>query len=697
MQYPLISEYIDAIRSAEDNFDKLSSLRPVLDSNGNPVMSVGNFAVVFKMKDVFNDRLFAVKCFIKEQEQRSEYYRLISEELNYVSSPYLLNVRYLERELFVYCESCDKEEFPVLVMEWVEGQPLDAYLKQHIDDTYDLQMLAYRFCKMGAWLLSQPFAHGDLKPDNILVREDGALVLVDYDGMYVSTMEGREACELGSPDFRHPLRDKESFDEHIDDFSIATIALSLKSIALSPQLYHQYGAADRLLFSANDYHDIGQSPALKAITALSSDSELSILLGVFLLSLAKKSLSLVSFRLLLLKEPEKPAIDVLSTEITEEERYNAIKDEYGAEYTADGLKLIRVPYNVKDYKIKDGTRVIGDNAFWGCEYLTSIEIPDSVKSIGNLAFNFCKSLTSIEIPDSVKSIGNGAFYRCTSLTSIEIPDSVKSIGDDAFWGCKSLTSIEIPDSVTSIGDRAFMYCKSLNSIEIPDSVLSIGDRAFGWCKSLSSIEIPDSVKSIGNHAFWECTSLNSIAIPDSVKSIGDDAFWGCKSLTSIEIPDSVTSIGDRAFGWCKSLSSIEIPDSVKSIGNYAFDNCTSLTSIEIPDSVKKIGGGILNGCHRLRTIVLKTSMYYIQDSILYSKEKVMISCWSNNSDIIIPNGVKSIGNGAFGGCTSLTSIEIPDSVKSIGNYAFWECTSLTSIEIPDSVKSIGNYAFDNCI
>ena len=558
MQYPLISEYIDAIRSAEDNFDKLSSLRPVLDSNGNPVMSVGNFAVVFKMKDVFNDRLFAVKCFIKEQEQRSEYYRLISEELNYISSPYLLNVRYLERELFVCCESCDEEEFPVLVMEWVEGQPLDAYLKQHIDDTYDLQMLAYRFCKMGAWLLSQPFAHGDLKPDNILVREDGALVLVDYDGMYVSTMEGREACELGSPDFRHPLRDKESFDEHIDDFSIATIALSLKSIALSPQLYHQYGAADRLLFSANDYHDIGQSPALKAITELSSDSELSILLGVFLLSLAKKNLSLVSFRLLLLKEPEKPAIDVLSTEITEEEHYNAIKDEYGAEYTADGLKLIRVPYNVKDYKIKDGTRVIGDNAFWECQ-----------------------DLTSIEIPDSVKSIGNGAFYRCTSLTSIEIPDRV----------------------------------------------LSIEYYAFSLCTSLTSIEIPDSVKSIGNCAFW---------------------------------------------------------------------GCESLTSIEIPDSVKKIGGGIFNGCHRLRTIVLKTSMYYIQDSILYSKEKVMISCWSNNSNIIIPNGVKNIGDNAFSWCKSLTSIEIPDSVKSIGNGAFWGCESLTSIEIPDSVKSIGNEAFYRC-
>lgn len=74
MNYPLISEYIKAIRSAEDNFDKLSNLRPVLDDNGNPVMSSGNFAVVFKMKDINTGRFYAVKCFIKEQEGRGERY-----------------------------------------------------------------------------------------------------------------------------------------------------------------------------------------------------------------------------------------------------------------------------------------------------------------------------------------------------------------------------------------------------------------------------------------------------------------------------------------------------------------------------------------------------------------------------------------------------------------------------------------------
>lgn len=205
MEYPLISEYREAILSAEDNFNELSSLRPMLDCHGNPVMSSGNFAVVFKMKDENNGKLYAVKCFIKDQEGRDESYRKIADELETVSSSYILPLRYMENELFVDSAQCDREEFSIVVMEWVEGETLDGYLKRHLNDKYELEMLSYRFNRMAAWLLAQPFAHGDLKPDNILVREDGSLVLVDYDGMFVPAMKGEKAREIGSPDYRHPL------------------------------------------------------------------------------------------------------------------------------------------------------------------------------------------------------------------------------------------------------------------------------------------------------------------------------------------------------------------------------------------------------------------------------------------------------------------------------------------------------------
>ncbi|MDE6796156.1 MAG: protein kinase, partial [Muribaculaceae bacterium] len=263
MEYPLISEYREAILSAEDNFNELSSLRPVLDSYGNPVMSSGNFAVVFKMRDGNDGKLYAVKCFIKDQEGRYESYKKIGDELETVSSSYILPLRYLEKELFVDSAQCECEEFPVVVMEWVEGETLDGYLKRHINDKYELEMLSYRFNRMAAWLLPQPFAHGDLKPDNILVCKNGSLVLVDYDGMFVPSMKGEKAREIGSPDYRHPLRTGIDFDEHIDDFSIAVIALSLKAIAVNPEIKKNVISSDALLFGESDFRDVATSSLFK--------------------------------------------------------------------------------------------------------------------------------------------------------------------------------------------------------------------------------------------------------------------------------------------------------------------------------------------------------------------------------------------------------------------------------------------------
>lgn len=289
MNYPLISEYIEAIRNAEDNFDKLANLRPVLDKEGNPVMSSGNFAVVFKMKDADTEKTYAVKCFLKEQEKREESYRLITNELEYVSSNYLCEIKYLEKELFVDSNNTDVEEFDVLLMDWVDGITLDKYIRQYLHDPYRLHCLAFRFCRMAVWLLTQPFAHGDLKPDNILVKEDGSLTLVDYDGMFVPAMDGEKARELGSQDYRHPLRTADEFNEHMDDFSLASIALSLKAIALSPDLLEQYGSDDHLLFTESDYRDLSKSDAIAALQPLMEDAELNRLYALFLIAHSQKS------------------------------------------------------------------------------------------------------------------------------------------------------------------------------------------------------------------------------------------------------------------------------------------------------------------------------------------------------------------------------------------------------------------------
>ena len=545
MQYPLISEYLAAIQDAHDNLDKLNHLVPVLDKHGEPYRSSGAFAVVFKMKDEQTGKCYALKCFTEEQEGRAEAYRQIAEELEFVDSPYITSVKYLEKELFVD-SNCEDDEFPVLLMDWIEGKTMETYIAENYTDSYEMSMLCYRFCKMAAWLRSQSFAHGDIKPDNIIVRPDGTLTLVDYDGIFVPAMKGQKSPTIGTKDFSHPLRTIDDFDETIDDFSLASIALSLKAISLDSSLLQSYGASDRLLFSATDYLDLSKSKIFAALQDLLADVEARTLLSIFLLASAQKDLSMCSFRLFGLQKPKEK--EVWSTEVTEEDLKNAVEDEYGVKYSKDWKRLLKAPRNLDGvYSIRIGVKVIANKAFCFCESLVNINIPKGITSIGNGAFSECVSLKSINIPDNVTSIGDSAFSECVSLKSINIPDSVTSIGDSAFSGCESLTSINIPDGVTSIGEGAFEGCGSLASINIPDSVTSIGDCAFSYCKSLTSINIPESVTSIGDWAFSSCYSLTSINIPESVTSIGNYAFSDCDSLTSINIPKWCENYRNRYF------------------------------------------------------------------------------------------------------------------------------------------------------
>lgn len=581
MNYPLISEYIEAIKAAEDNFDELKNLRPVLDDDGQPVMTSGNFAVVFKMKDEQTGKLHAVKCFLKEQEGRAEAYHQIAEELEYVSSTFLTPIKYLDKELFVDSSNSDDTEFPVLLMDWIEGQTLDKYIREHIDDEYELSLLAYQFSRLAMWLMPQPFAHGDLKPDNILVKNDGTLVLVDYDGMYVPAMKGQKARELGSPDFRHPGRTENDFDEHIDDFSLASILLSLKAIALKPDLLEKYGASDRLLFSESDYRNLSESKVMDALKPLMQDAEFATLYSLFILSSAHNNLSQASFRLFNLCRPERPQFEEenLSTEVTEEDLANAWTDEFGVKYSVDKKKLLRAPENLRIYSVINGTIAICDKAFFNCDYwgdptscLESIVIANSVKAIGDYCFYGCKELSSIKLHDGIETIGAGAFKDCISINEIQLPKSLRRLEPSAFRGCINLYNVRFDCLLTSV----------------PYGV-------FSGCLSLINIDLPISIKVIDNYAFYDCENLESISFPPETNIIGDFAFKGCESLTSIIIPEGVTYIGGFAFAGCSSLIQVSLPNSINEFGRLyeygigvheslratSFDNCEILESIYI--------------------------------------------------------------------------------------------------------------------
>ncbi len=259
---------------------------------------------------------------------------------------------------------------------------------------------------------------------------------------------------------------------------------------------------------------------------------------------------------------------------------------------------------------------------------------------------------TIEIPEKV--VYNEKTYKVTDILVEEVFDSAEDeyYYYSIFRNCTNTKSIIIPNSVTSIGGSAFYGCTGLTSITIPNSVTSIGESAFYGCRGLTTIIIPDSVTSIGSWAFHSCTGLTKVTIGTGVTTIGNSAFNGCTGLTSITIPDSVISIGNSAFFNCTGLTSISVDS-----GNSVYDsrnNCNAL--------IETATNTLIQGC--------------------------------NNSTI--PDGVTSIGSGAFYGCTGLTNVTIGTGVTTIGNSAFYNCTSLTSITIPDSVTSIGMYVFQGC-
>lgn len=270
-------------------------------------------------------------------------------------------------------------------------------------------------------------------------------------------MKGQKSPTIGTKDFSHPLRTIDDFDETIDDFSLASIALSLKAISLDSSLLQTYGASDRLLFSATDYLDLSKSKIFATLQGLLADVETRTLLSMFLLASAQKDLSMCSFRLFGLQKPKEK--EVWSTEVTEEDLKNAVEDEFGVKYSKDWKRLLKAPRNLDGvYSIRKGVKVIAKDAFRFCESLVNINIPKGVTSIGDWAFNGCESLTNINLPDSMTSIGHSVFSGCHSLTNINIPDTVTSIGNWAFDECKSLKSINIPNSVTSIVNGAFRGC-----------------------------------------------------------------------------------------------------------------------------------------------------------------------------------------------------------------------------------------------
>ena len=551
MQYPLISEYVRAIQDASNNLDKLAHLVPVLDDHGEPYRSSGAFAVVFKMKDEQTGKYYALKCFTEEQKGRAESYRQIADGLEFVDSPYLTSVKYLEKEIFVD-SSCVEDEFPVLLMDWIDGETMESYIAENYQDNFAMAMLCYRFCKMAAWLRSQRFAHGDIKPDNIMVRPDGNLTLVDYDGMFVPAMKGQKSPTIGTKDFSHPLRTVDDFNETIDDFALASIALSLKAISLRSSLLDEYGGADRLLFSVEDYRDLSNSNVFVSLSELLGDTDLLLLYSMFNIACVKKNLSFVSFRMFNIAVPDNCW--------QEKNRFDDLKqvfiDEFGVKYGRNGLILIRAPKDISGaYRIRKECRFINTKAFKGCSNLEKLILPHSLKTIGVMAFVRCEKLKEIKLPKFVQKVDGAFMYWNGKLVN----ESDYFIYKDEILYNYSMTRL--------IAYRKME--KQYNKFVAFNRYTSQMTEAIGWTGE-HSYDVPVGIVEIACGAFAGKHSLFSVSLPTSVCRIENAAFVCCENLGFINIPSTVSYIGKFAFGKTILKDQIKL-EIIKRFGKEVFE------------------------------------------------------------------------------------------------------------------------------
>lgn len=360
-------------------------------------------------------------------------------------------------------------------------------------------------------------------------------------------------------------------------------------------------------------------------------------------------------------------------------------DSYGVEYSDDRKILVKCPSSLEgSYTVLQGTTIIGEKAFEGCEKITEVNLPDSIKEINPLSFFKCKTITSFSIPENVEHVGKCAFRLCDALSEVIIRSNYVSMAKDAFLGCNGIRKLSIPSGFII---REFFDSDYVNEVSVTEGSTVIDEDMFECCDALTTICIPSSVNEIQDSAFSDCKKLNTIDVDSASQffTLHNNALFNKDKTELLLVP--------RNF-----VGSFLIPDTVIKVADYAFNDCKKIETITISDNVKDLP--LIWGCDNLKAFIVNDNdNYSTLDGVLYSHSKAsLIRCPEGvKGDFVIPSFVNCIKSNAFYNCHQISSITIPEGVTSIDGGAFWLCDGLKEIFVPGSVCSIGRKVFPRSV
>ena len=358
-----------------------------------------------------------------------------------------------------------------------------------------------------------------------------------------------------------------------------------------------------------------------------------------------------------------------------------------ADSTKNGFKHVFGAYPHLTDVTLTGTKVIGKKSLASLKYtVVNLTLAEGTEKIEKKAFKGFTNLATVTLPSTLTEIGDQAFYGCGSLGSVNLEDtSLTKCGKSVFEACTSFVSLTVPGSLKTVPEK-FAADNYVKTVTFEEGIEKIDKEAFTG-SGIENITLPDTVKSIGEDAFSNCAGVKSITLPEGLEGIGERAFASLGfGITEVTIPGSVNTIGESAFEGCLSLSAINIEEGVKKIEKSAFARCIEIEKMVIPDSVEFIDKNILAGCSSLTTLVTpfvgKTTgetkkLSYMTDSFYLSVLEITsaqfvgkkaLASGSMLTTVTFGEGVKTIEPGICEGLYNINRVNLPESLKDCADY-----------------------------